>query len=203
MSVTTYRTADHLPLHVSDRRSPLWWGFALMITIEIVVFGSLIAAYFYLKATTTLGAWPPEEIGRPDLLLPLISTGTLALSSLAVYIGDRRIARDDTRGLTLALLVSFALGVVFLVLKAIEYGDKGYRWDTHAYGSIVWTMVGFHAMHVISVLLKTTALIVLAARGHYRADRRIGVLVNGLYWHFVVIIWLPLFATIYLSPYVL
>lgn len=198
MTMTRVIAPDALPANLSDKRAPIWWGMVLMIAIEATVFGALIASYFYLKVGAPV--WPHDGIAPPELLLPSINAGILLLSSLPVWWADHGIQKGDTRRLKLGLAVGFVMGVVFLVLKYIEYSGNDYTWSTNAYGSIVWTITGFHSAHVVVLLIKTLVVEVLAFRGYFSERRNIGVQVNGLYWHFVVLAWVPLFATLYLSP---
>jgi heme/copper-type cytochrome/quinol oxidase subunit 3 len=103
---------------------------------------------------------------------------------------------DYTWGMTVAAVMA----LVFLGLKVYEYSNVPYAWDDHSYGSIIWLIVGFHSAHVFSVVLKTVVVAVLSVRGYFNAERNLGVQINGLYWHFVVAVWLPLYAVIYWSP---
>lgn len=179
-------------------QAPLFWGFLGMIVIETMVIGSFVSAYFYLRAQAP--EWPPAGTTPPELLLPTLNTAILLASSLVLHWGEKGAARGARRQLAWGLLGSCLLAAVFLTLKAVEYSDKKYQWDTHAYGSIVWTIVGFHSAHVIALLAKTAVVTVLAFRGYFDPERRLGVTVNGLYWHFVVLIWLPLYVVLYLVP---
>ena len=170
-----------------------------LVIIEVVLFSVLITTYFYLK----FGAehWPPAGDPLPKLLLPTINTVVLIGSSLAVHRADKAIAdRGDARRMAMWLCGSMLLGLVFLTMKVLEYSQVEYFWDSHAYGSIVWTMIVFHSSHVLSVILKTTVVLAMAGKGHWTKERCQGIKVNGLYWHFVVVIWIPLYVTIYLVP---
>lgn len=187
-----------LPLNLNDHRAPLWWGMVGIIAIEATVFLALITSYYYLRLFAV--AWPPEGIGLPDLGLPLASTALLLASSIPVYWADHRARKGDLRALKIGLLLGVVLAVAFLAIKVYEYSHVGFRWDTHAYGSIVFAIIGFHSAHVIALLFKTLVVLAAAFRGHFSAQRNVGVQINGLYWHFVVIAWLPLFFTLYLSP---
>lgn len=198
MTTTQIVPKTALPTHLSDKREPVWWGMVMLIVIETTVFASLIASYFYLKVGAPV--WPLDGISPPDLLLPSINAGVLAISSLPVWWADSGIRKGDVGRLKLGLGIGFVLGVVFLVLKYIEYSGNDYNWSTNAYGSIVWAITGFHSAHVVILLIKTLVVLTLAFRGYFSAERNIGVQVNGLYWHFVVIAWVPLFATLYLAP---
>lgn len=192
---------EELPLALNDRRAPVYWGMVLLIVIEVTVFSALITSYFYLRHFQD--EWPLGGIGQPDLLLPTIGTGVILLSSLPVAWGDRSMRRGDRKKMMLGLGLGAVLALVFLVIKAVEYGGADYRWHTNAYGSIVWTIVGFHSAHVLSLVAKTLVVVSAGWRGYFDGDRNIGVQVNGLYWHFVVLIWIPLYATLYLSHLVL
>jgi len=188
----------HLPNLVSGSRAPIWWGIVMLLAIESAVFGTLIASYFYLRIGEP--TWPPPGIDPPKLLLPTLNTLILVASSLPMYLADRAVTRGDRRTLLVGLSVAIAFAVAFLVLKVVEYSGVSYRWDDHAYGSIVWLIIGFHSTHVISLVLKTIVMLVLAVRGYFNEKRTLGVQVNGLYWHFVVAVWLPLYVVLYWAP---
>jgi cytochrome c oxidase subunit III len=196
--------SGELPLALNDYRAPVWSGVLFIIIIEVTVFTSLIVSYYYLRhSAVQWDAWPLRPIDPPSLLMPTIGTGIILLSSLPIWWADRGIRRGDRRRLKIGLSVGAVLGLAFLVLKAIEYGAVDYRWHTNAYGSIVWSIIGFHSMHVVALLIKTGAVLTAAFKGYFDGDRNIGMQVNGIYWHFVVLIWLPLYATLYLSHLVL
>ena len=191
----------HLPNLVSGSRGSLWWGMILLVTIEGMVFGTLISSYFYLRMGHL--EWPPGDLTPPDLLLPTLNTILLVASSIPMYIGDSAIRRGNNRRLMVGLAVAGLMGAVFLTLKAVEYSKVEYRWDDHAYGSIVWTIIGFHSAHVASVVLKTVVVLALASRGYFTAERHLGVQINGIYWHFVVAVWIPLYLVLYWAPRVI
>lgn len=177
---------------------PLWWGMIGMIAIETAVFAVLIASYFYLK--TQNDSWPLGGYDVPKLLLPTLNTVVLIASSVVMHWADKGAARDDQRRLRIGMLGAGLLALLFLVLKFIEYSNVPYRWDSNAYGSIVWTIIGFHSAHVIVLLMKTLIVGTLAFRGFFDSERRLGVIINGMYWHFVVIVWIPLYFVLYWSP---
>jgi cytochrome c oxidase subunit III len=185
----------------NGRAAPLWWGFWGMILVETIVFSSLIASYFYLRLVAS--SWPPAGIEPPKLLLPTINTVLLVASSFFVHMADKGIKKGDLFRLRLGLGVGILLAAAFLVIKVIEYSKVTYTWDQHAYGSIVWTITGFHALHVTALVLKTLVIEVLALRGYFDEERNIGVEVNGMYWHFVVAVWIPLYLVLYWGPRVM
>lgn len=182
-----------------DQRHPLWWGFLGMIAIELTVFTSLVVSYFYLKMTAD--SWPPQPLGYPALLLPTINTVILIASSLVMHWADQRIRAGEERKLAIGITVAVVLGIAFLTLKVYEYTmEVSYRWDDHAYGSMVWTIVGFHSAHVLTVVLKSIVVALLAWRSYFTQEWRLAITVNGIYWHFVVLIWIPLYVVLYWTP---
>ena len=181
-------------------KPPFANGMWFLILIETVVFGALISTYFYLRAGSA--EWPLGGISEPELLLPTINTVILLLSSVPIHFADQGIREGNQRRLRVGITLSFVMGALFLALKYVEYSNLDYTWATNAYASIKWTIVGFHSAHVIALLLKTVVVGVLAFQGYFNAERNAGVQVNGVYWHFVVAIWIPLYATLYLAPYV-
>ncbi len=189
---------SHLPNLVSGSRGTIWWAMVLLLVVEATVFGTLIASYFYLRMTEP--DWPPAGVDPPKLLLPTINTLILVASSVPVYLADTGIARGNQRRLVAGMVAAALMAAVFLVLKVIEYSSVTYAWDSHAYGSIVWLIIGFHSSHVGSVVLKTVVVAILGARGYFTAERHLGVEINGMYWHFVVAVWIPLYLVLYWSP---
>lgn len=187
-----------LPEMVSGSRGTGWWGILFIVVIESTVFAALIASYFYLYAGST--EWPQEGIDPPALLLPTINAFILFASVIPMYWGDHSIRRGDLHNLRVGRAIGAVLLVLFLVLKWIEYSSLSYDWGTNAYGSIVWTITGFHVTHVIIVLLKTLATQVLAWKGFWNEHRHLTVQTTTLYWFFVAGVWVPLFATLYLFP---
>jgi cytochrome c oxidase subunit 3 len=192
--------AHHLPFNLDNRRAPIWWGWVGLIVIEITVFGSLIISFFYLKMFSA--EWPMGGVGRPDLLLPTIGTVLLLMSAVPAYWGDHRGRKGDLRSLRIGLAIGLVLIATFLGLKIYEYGNAGYSWDTNAYGSVVFFIIGFHMSHVMALILKTGIVLAAATRGHFNKQRTVGIQTNGMYWYFVVIVWLPLYFTLYLSHYI-
>jgi cytochrome c oxidase subunit III len=196
--VTVRVDTPMLPVYVLGPRSVVWWGMLGLIAIEIVVFSGFIAMYFWLKLVNP--SWPPEGIDRPDLLLPTINTGVLIVSGAAMVYAKRAIVRGNQFGLKLGQGLALLLGIVFLVIKYVEYSGYDYDWSTHAYGSMTWTMTGFHTAHVITVVMKGFVVLAMALRGMFRPDRHLAFEVSTIYWAFVVVIWLPLYFTMYVSP---
>lgn len=192
---------SRLPEGVADRRATLWWGIIGLVVVETTVFATLVASWFYLRLGQE--SWPPPGVEDPKLLLPTINALVLLSSSIFMHWADRGVSKGNQKALRRGLVVSILLGAAFLAIKTYEYSHVEFRWDSHAYGSIVWTITGFHSAHVLALLLKTLVVATLAFLGRFHEEDRLAVTVNGVYWHFVVAIWIPLYATLYLSPYLI
>jgi cytochrome c oxidase subunit III len=191
-----------LPRHHSGSVSPGWWGMVMLITTESMLFGSLIASYFYIRFRSA-PVWPPDGIPAPSLKLPLIMSLILWTSSWPVHMADRA-ARNGRQGaLRLWLAAGFVLGAVFLGLQlGVEYPEKLAEFGptTNAYGSLFFTLTGFHGGHVLIGLLISLWTQVRAWQGAFDKDRHVTVQNFTMYWHFVDIVWVLVLATIYLSP---
>jgi heme/copper-type cytochrome/quinol oxidase subunit 3 len=182
-------------------RSPVWWGMLLLIATEGTLFALLLVSYFY-ERFESVGPWPPDGIAEPKLLVPALMTTLLMASSVPAYLADTSIRRGEVDRLRLYLASTLVLGAAFLGLQAWEYSDKlgVFRPQTNTYGSLFYTITGLHGAHVIIGLLLLGWVLVWALRGRYGADRHLAVEISSLYWHFVHIVWLFVFLSVYLSP---
>ncbi len=180
-------------------RSTSWWGMVVVILNEAIIFASLLASYFYLRFNSVL--WPPQGVAWPELTLSSINTVILIASSVVLQWGVRGIAHGSIGRLRVGLAIAFILGAVFLGIQLYEYTQLKFLPRDHAYGSLFWGITGLHAAHVLFGLLMNAYIQVRAAYGHFAADRRQAVDNVALYWHFVAVVWLFIFASLFLSPY--
>jgi cytochrome c oxidase subunit III len=185
-----------LPLDLAGSRAPLWWAVAMLAVIEVVGYATLFTAYLYLRFHTPV--WPPEGFPRPSLLLGGAGVLVLLASAGAVRWGVAAIGRGDLTRLRSAFGSAAALAAIFLALQAAERVRAGFRWDENAYTSVVWTISLVHALHVATLLVVGGAVFLLAGRGFYTHERRLGVEVLALFWYVVALAWLPVFAVVYL-----
>ncbi len=165
------------------------------------MFGLLIGSYFYLRLGTP--GWPPGGTPLPGLLAATANVVVL-LASLGPMVWAHRCALRRGRLATLAALVlSIVVGVVVLALRTREFVALGCRWDTHAYGSITWTILGMHTGHVIAATVENVLLVALLVNGPVEAKHYVDLETNALYWYFVVAAWLPLYLLVFLGPRIL
>ncbi len=183
------------------KHPPFYYGTLLFITIETVEFLALIATYFYLRSSTT--DWPPGDMALPALLIPSLATLLLVASVIPTYLGDHAIKQNDRRGLIVNLLVTIALDAAFLVLLSYHMQSLSFSWNENAYGSIYWVLILTHLIFAAVMILENLYILVLARRGFYNAERHWGVEVDGLSSYFLIAVWVAIYLTVFISPYLM
>jgi cytochrome c oxidase subunit 3 len=187
-----------LPLHGMGTASLTWWGTAAFMLIEGTGFALVLAVYLYLMS---LAATWPIDAPRPDLLPGTLVTLLLAGSLVPNILVSRWAERQDLRKVKLGMIAMSILGVAPLIVRIFEFPALKVGWDSNAYGSIVWTLLGLHTTHIITDLVDTLVLAALMFTRHGDNRRRYGdVQDNAMYWNFVVAAWLPIYACIYWIP---
>jgi heme/copper-type cytochrome/quinol oxidase subunit 3 len=187
-----------LPLHGMGSASPTWWGTAAFMLIEGTGFALALAVYLYLMS---LAATWPIDAKRPDLTAGTLVTVMLLASVIPNYLISRWAQRQDLYKVKVGMIVMSVLGIAPLIVRIFEFPSLNISWDTNAYGSIVWTLLGLHTTHIITDLVDTLVLAVLMFTRHGDNARRFGdVQDNAMYWNFVVAAWLPVYACIYWIP---
>jgi heme/copper-type cytochrome/quinol oxidase subunit 3 len=194
--------SDALPHRTHGSRAFGWWGMVLLVATEAMLFAGLIASYFYLRFQNGT-VWPPGGIDKPTLELPLIMCAILWSSSIPVHIAENGIKNGNQGRLRWGLLGGFVLGLIFLFLTVgIEWPEVLHEVTptTNVYGSLFFTITGFHASHVAVGLIFSIWTQIRAWKGAFSKDRHLTVQNFALYWHFVDAVWVAVFLTIYISP---
>lgn len=189
-----------LPTQPTGRSAPEVWGVMGLVLIEAVVFIGAMASYFHLRLRNA--AWPPTGIEYPELLLPTLNTLLLVLTAIPVWWAVRDFRRGSP-STAWTLVLGMLMLAVFAGLKVYEYSHKPWGGTAHAYASAVLLMTGLHLVHVSAVVFKTGVIYAYIRSGRVEPRRPAPLEANAVYWYFVILIWLPLYATIYLSPHVL
>ena len=188
---------SELPTTAFGHRAPLWWGVAGLLAIEGTVFALCAATYFYLRGSQPV--WPPPG-DRPLVGLATIQLAILLASILPMHLMERASVRRSLRGMRFWLIVCTLMGLVFLVLRGLEIAWLGFRWDSHAYGSIFWTTLGIHTIHGLTSTGENLLFIALLFIGPVEEKHLLDVQLNGVYWYFVVLAWVPMYVILYLDP---
>ncbi|HJX08672.1 MAG TPA: cytochrome c oxidase subunit 3 [Actinomycetota bacterium] len=179
-------------------RSTGWWGMALFIVAELTLFGTAVASYLFLRFRAP--TWPPPGVEDPDLVLGGIATVLLVGSSIPILWAERGIERGDVRRMRIGIAISIVLALAFLSIQGYEYASASFSWRTDAYGSLFFTILSLHGLHVIGAILIVSWLEARSFAGHFDGDHHVAVQTGALYWHFVDIVWLAIFSVLYLSP---
>jgi cytochrome c oxidase subunit III len=187
-----------LPAKAFGPRTTIWWGVLGLLTIEGTMFGILVASYLYL--TKNFSAWPPLGTPPPDLGVATVNMILLLASVWPMRVAHRAAFIERRRPIALALAVCTLAGMVALVLRFFEFRAMHIRWDTNAYGSIVWTILGMHTGHLIASTLENILLMVLMRAGPVESKHFVDTNVNAVYWYFVVFAWLPIYCLVYFAP---
>ena len=188
-----------LPVGSFGRRASGWFGVWCVVATEGAIFVYLLFTYFYF-ASQSVPDWPPG--GLPSLQLAGPNTVILLLSSVALIWAERSGARRDERGRLLGgLALAFVLGCIFAGVQVAEWGSKPFALSSGTYGAIYFTVTGFHLAHVVAGLVMLALLLVWAALGYFSKERHAPLTIGAIYWHFVDAVWVVVFATLYLTPY--
>ncbi|QQO16889.1 cytochrome c oxidase subunit 3 [Bradyrhizobium diazoefficiens] len=187
-----------LPLHGTGAASVTWWGTLAFMLIEGTGFALAIAVYLYLMSLAT--TWPLDA-PPPDLLPGTLVTVILVVSVVPNVMISRWAEQQDLRKVRIGMIVMSALGVAPLIVRIFEFPALNISWDSNAYGSVVWILLGLHTTHIITDLVDTLVLAALMFTRHGDNLRRFGdVQDNAMYWNFVVTTWLPIYGCIYWIP---
>jgi cytochrome c oxidase subunit III len=179
-----------------DSRALLWWGNLGMMAIEGAIFAMLIATYLYLRIVNL--DWPPATVQKPDLLWPSINLGILLLTFVPALILDRAALRDNVPLCRLASAALVVAGVAFLIIQFYVLANLGYKWSDHAYGSVVWTSIGYHMLHVIAAAAETVLLFVYSLVRPIVKKQLLDFRCSAVYWIFVIVMWLPFYGIVFL-----
>jgi cytochrome c oxidase subunit 3 len=193
---STPRALDvrELPTVVFSHRSLMWWGTLGMMAIEGTVFALAVMAYFYLRSHQD--TWPLTA-PPPDLLWGTLNTVVMLVSFIPAHLAKKEAEALRLRGVRLWLVVSTLFGIVFVAIRAMEFAALNCRWDSNAYGSVVWLLLSLHTVHIVTDLVDTIVLTVLFYTGPLDGKRYVDVSENSFYWYFVVLTWLPIYLVIY------
>jgi heme/copper-type cytochrome/quinol oxidase subunit 3 len=187
-----------LPTHAFGTRSLTWWGVIAYMMIEGGGFALAGGSYFYLMSQETV--WPPASL-PPDLLPGALFTIIILLSEIPNTLLKKAAEKEQRERVILLITLLDLMGLVLLVIRGFEFAHLNVRWSDNAYGSILWALLLLHTIHILTDWAESVVLTVLMCTDHGKVPRRfVDVSEDALYWRFVWITWLPIFALIYLVP---
>ena len=184
------------PANRSSRVEPQMLGMLLFIISEIMVFGGFFTAYFFIRVAQG-DPWPAAGTTLP-VEVAGVNTAILVSSSFTIHWAETCIKNNNHRGLKAGMLLTFLLGCTFLFVQINEYANIGFAPQDGAQQTIFFSLTGLHGAHVFIGLCLLLFVTVRAFRGHYSSEEHRGVNVPGIYWHFVDIMWLVVYTTVYI-----
>ncbi|MES2906786.1 MAG: cytochrome c oxidase subunit 3 [Pseudomonadota bacterium] len=196
---------DHTPVVALHHR----YGMILFIASEVMFFVAWFWAYFnvslfpghehlFIRSELIGSVWPPKGIQTFDPWhLPLLNTLILLLSGTTVTWAHHALLHNDRKGLIQGLWLTIILGASFTALQAIEYSHAAFAYSGNIYGATFFMATGFHGFHVIIGTIFLAVCLMRAYKGHFTPEHHLGFEFAAWYWHFVDVVWLFLFAAIY------
>jgi len=179
----------------------LRYGMALFIASEVMFFVAWFWAFFNASLFPTEaigGAWPPEGIETFDPWhLPFINTLILLTSGTTVTWAHHALRNDDRKGTLRGLTLTVALGITFTIVQGYEFAHAPFAFTGGIYGTTFFMATGFHGAHVIIGTVFLSVCLYRAYKGHFTPDHHFGLEAAAWYWHFVDVVWLFLFSSIY------
>ena len=182
----------------SSRIEPQMLGMLLFIISEIMVFGAFFTAYFFIRLVAEGHRWFPFDGNELPIAVAGVNTAILLSSSLSMHWAQTSIKNGNRFGLRAGMMLTTLLGATFLFIQINEYVNIGFAPQDHAQGTIFYGLTGLHGAHVFIGLTLLVMVTVRSFRGHFSPEHHDGVEVPGIYWHFVDVMWIVVYTSIYI-----
>jgi cytochrome c oxidase subunit 3 len=184
------------PANKSSRVEAPLLGMMLFIISEVMIFGAFFTAYFFIRIAEG-EPWP-----APGMHLPVpvagVNAAILISSSFTLHWSEKSIKNGNRFGLKAGMFTTLLLGITFEFIQINEYANIGFAPQDHAQQTIFYSLTGLHGAHVFIGLCLLSFITIRAFRGHYSPESNRGVEIPGIYWHFVDIMWLVVYTTVYI-----
>ncbi len=189
--------ATHPPeAHLSSRVDARVLGMFLFIASEIMLFGSFFTAYFFIRVVRPTPDW--HDIHELPVFVAGLNTAILLTSSATMHWALQSIKRGHRAGLKAGLVLTFCMGLTFLLTQIAEYARIGFAPHDDSFATIFFCLTGLHGAHVFVGLTLLFFATMRAFRGHFTPEHHHGVEIPGIYWHFVDVMWIVVYTTVYI-----
>ena len=197
-SIAAHEHEHHGPpaANRSSRVDPQFLGMYLFIISEVMLFGAFFTAYFFMRVVKG-DPWPAPGTEIP-VAVAGVNTAILLSSSLTIHWALTSIKNGNRFGLKAGMLTTFLLGLTFLTIQINEYVHIGFAPHDSAQATVFYALTGLHGCHVFIGLCLLLMVTIRAFRGHYSPEAHYGMEVPGIYWHFVDIMWVIVYTTVYI-----
>jgi cytochrome c oxidase subunit III len=186
-----------LPSFAFSHRSLMWWATAGMMGIEGCAFALAAVMLLYLHVHAPV--WPLAS-RPPELAWGSLNTIVMLTSLVPNHWTRKSAEKLDLKGTRIGMLLCLLWSAVFLGIRWLEFANLNCRWDDNAYGSIVWLLMGLHTTHLLTDFGDSAVLAALLFKKPLPGRRFVDVSESAVYWYFVVLAWLPIYALVYLLP---
>ena len=194
--------ASFLGHHTEQVKRGLTIGFALFIISELMAFFSVFWAYFHSSLAPTVeigGSWPPLGIEILDpFAIPLLNTILLLSSGAFITYAHHAIIKGNRRSAILGIILTLLFAIIFTGLQYYEYCEAGFTIADSVFGTVFFASTGLHGFHVIVGTLFIGVQFIRILNHHITTTHHVGLESSIAYWHFVDVVWLFLYAFVYL-----
>jgi heme/copper-type cytochrome/quinol oxidase subunit 3 len=187
-----------LPVAAKRRNSVAWWGVLCLIATEGSLFAYLLFTYAYFAVRFGHG-WLP--VAHPSLKLAGPDTIVLLSSSGVIWWAEQGVKKGRRAQHLIGTALTMAMGLVFLIVQMFEWSSKPFSITSSSYGSLYFTITGLHMAHVVVGLIMLGVVLGWSIAGMFGPRRHTPVMISSTYWHFVDAVWIVVFTTLYLTPY--
>jgi cytochrome c oxidase subunit 3 len=197
-AATDHAHAGHPPeAHQSSRVDARVLGMFLFIASEVMLFGSFFTAYFFVRVVRE-NTIPWHHIHNLPVFVAGINTAILLTSSATMHWALQSIKRGNRVGMQAGLVLTLFMGITFLATQITEYARIGFAPGDDAFATIFFSLTGLHGAHVFIGLNLLLFATIRAFRGHFSPEQHLGVEIPGIYWHFVDVMWIVVYTTVYI-----
>jgi heme/copper-type cytochrome/quinol oxidase subunit 3 len=190
-----------LPTVVFGSRDLMWWGTVGFMVIE--GFSLAIVAFTYIYLRKNFVEWPPHGTPLPSLTIPSINMGLMLASIPLVWWTKRRGEHLDLKGLRIGLVLSSLVGIAVFGLRFFEFAALNTQWNSNAYASAIWFILGFHTTVMIGDVYDTIGLTAILFTRNREAKHYVAATDNAEYWIFCVLVWVPLYVMVFFGARIL
>lgn len=191
--------ARPLPVGSKGHKAGGWWGMVTLVATEAAVFAYLLFSYYYLWAHSQRH-WP--IVAQPKFTLAIPGTIILVFGSFVMAWAEKGAAKGERWRLVSGTAFSIILALIFLALQVYEWLHKPFSFNDGLYPSLYYIITGFHMAHVAVGMLILAVVLFWGCIKYYTPQRHSTVVIAALYWHFVTVVWLFIFFTFYIVPYI-
>lgn len=198
-ATATDESPNVAPAHPEGRISPIKFGMVVFIASEAMFFAALFGAWYTLRAQSL--EWPPAEAAEQlGLTLAVIATIVLFISSFTMHGAVIAQRRDSKKGIVIFLVATILLAIAFLFMKVYEMWTADVGVNVSAFGTMFETLLGFHGLHMVAGISMMVVVLMRLTLGAYDKGKPKPASLDavGYYWHFVDVVWLGVFTTIWL-----